>query len=166
MNSELPIPSGLQDITNADSYLQEAAAPQWATGLAIAAGVIIVIAIIWALRSPQKKYGKSQGQLANEALTSLKERCAELSNKELATELSLILRRFLDVTYQDPSIYQTHEEFILREDALLNIDNDKRSHLLDFLTHLNAFKYKQQSTAAQDELIKQANELLTQLSKN
>ena len=61
--------------------------------------------------------------------------------RECCQGLSLILRRYLSGSTQDPALYETHEEFSQRMDSLSNVPLSCQLETRDLLEHLAEFKY-------------------------
>ena len=51
------------------------------------------------------------------------------------------MRRYLAACLAEPALYETHEEFILRGDALTKLPAGAREHLNPLLTRLAELKY-------------------------
>ncbi len=60
---------------------------------------------------------------------------------DVATEASLIMRHYLVVTLQEPALYETHEEFIMRDDALRELPAGAQARLAPLLNQLASAKY-------------------------
>lgn len=61
--------------------------------------------------------------------------------REAAVQCSLIIRRYLSVVANDPALFETHEEYISRHEALKNFSEEaRRSATLGF-GRLAAIKY-------------------------
>lgn len=60
---------------------------------------------------------------------------------EVATKTSLILRHYLALTLEEPALYETHEEFLLRSDALKKLPRGSRERLAPLLSELATAKY-------------------------
>lgn len=61
--------------------------------------------------------------------------------REAAVQTSLILRRFLADAIGDPSLFETQEEFISRQDALKVLKPDARDACAAGFTRLSKLKY-------------------------
>ena len=90
-------------------------------------------------------YGESKS-----ALEHLRESLGGRHLAEVATEASLILRHYLAVAMEEPALYETHEEFVMRSDALVDLPAGARDRLAPLLDHLAAAKYGPSSS--QDDL--------------
>ncbi len=65
----------------------------------------------------------------------------ESGNRETAVEVSLILRRYLARSLNEPALFETHEEFIARHDGLVRLPEDVRTSTGEFFERLAAHKY-------------------------
>lgn len=61
--------------------------------------------------------------------------------RETAIRVSMILRRYLARSMNEPALYQTHEEFISRHDGLKDLPEDLKSEVGAFFSKLAAKKY-------------------------
>jgi hypothetical protein len=83
------------------------------------------------------------------------------NSRALATQASLILRRYLAAAVNDPSLYETHEEFVARSGSLRNLSETARDACHRGLADLAAVKYAPAEAAvAPAALLAGARELL------
>ncbi len=61
--------------------------------------------------------------------------------REAAAWVSLVLRRYLVRSMQEPALFETHEEFVGRHDGLKDLPEDVRADVAVFFTKLAALKY-------------------------
>ena len=61
--------------------------------------------------------------------------------RDAAVQSSLILRRYLSVAANDPALFETHEEFISRHDALSLLTDDARAASEAGFSRLASLKY-------------------------
>lgn len=81
--------------------------------------------------------------------------------------ISLILRQYLEATFEDPLLFETHEEFTLRPDALARLHPDSRQPVCDHLTELSDLKYApSKGDKKVSELIDKAGEILAHIEFN
>jgi len=102
-------------------------------------------------------------------LTKAQEELNALSKTNLpphiiASEISLILRRYLETTFNDPVLFETQSEFTLRPNALQDLPNAPRSQIIHLLTQLSQLKYAPHQSIDPAPLISQALQLLPSLS--
>jgi hypothetical protein len=101
-------------------------------------------------------------QAARRGLAAL--HASELTAPELATRVSLLLRRYLAELTRDPALYETREEFIGRSDALAQLSPSERSATGGFFDALAQLKYAPLSHAVDPApLLERAESLLREL---
>jgi len=61
--------------------------------------------------------------------------------RETAIRVSMILRRYLARSMNEPALFETHEEFVARHDGLKDLPDDVKSEVGSFFTKLAAVKY-------------------------
>jgi hypothetical protein len=61
--------------------------------------------------------------------------------RDAAVQCSLVLRKYLSVAAADPALYETHEEFIARRDALQALSDAARTAAESGFSRLAALKY-------------------------
>lgn len=86
----------------------------------------------------------------------------DLSLAEVSANVSLILRDYLAKTFKDQALYETHEEFILRSNALQDLPHGARARLLPLLSSLANAKYTPSriDPAACERIIEDSLEIL------
>ena len=105
--------------------------------------VLVVLVILWVVG---RKTPVGGGGVArrNAALAESKEALGRVVTKDArdaAVQCSLILRNYLSVTFDDPALYETHEEFVLRHDALQALAPELRADAVAGFSRLAALKY-------------------------
>lgn len=111
---------------------------------AVAAAVVLVLALIgvWFLRKKVKPVDPRVVRNAafEEAVASLTATTAD-NARDAAVKSSLILRKYLAAAAVDPALYETHEEFVSRHDALKALTSDARAAAESGFAKLAALKY-------------------------
>ena len=132
------IPELEQDISAASFH---AAAYGWIVALVLVLLLLLIIAllILRRLRRRLPQQPPSAEEVALQALDCLED--TSLSPKEFSLQLSMILREFLTGETQDPALFETHEEFSRRVDALAAIPADSRNDVMRLLDDLARLKY-------------------------
>ena len=134
----------LHDLPDPAPWLPGIEAPWW-LWLALIMGAIAVVALIVVKRlrglaqpagDPNRAYEESR-----ERLTNLKENLTGRSLAEVATDASLTLRAYLAETLEDPALFETHEEYLSRHDALAKLPSGARERLAPLLAQLAELKY-------------------------
>ena len=86
------------------------------------------------------------------------------SAREAAVHCSLILRRYLSAAANDPALFETHEEFISRHDALQALTPETRATTGRVFERLAALKYAPEiPDASSTEVIAESRSLLETL---
>ena len=139
----------------------------WGPWLAAAALLVVLAGIGWWWWRRRKPPADVPGARRQAAFA---EACAALAMipttevREAAVLASLILRRYLSVAAGDPALYETHEEFVARHDALLALAPEVRAATVVGFDRLAALKYAPViAAAAAVEVIADARALLETL---
>lgn len=132
--------------------LREPAAPdrllphdEFLAGLLIATALALVLLVAWQVWQRQRrrssKHLQSARDLAYKEATSSLERIAAAEARAAAVQASLILRKYLSLAAADPALFETHEEFISRHDALQPLTETARAACTAGFARLAALKY-------------------------
>lgn len=165
---ELP----LHDLVPADQFAPQSHTPLW-QWFAIAAATALLTVLLWLLYRHLRSNQQS-GQTENTAYEIAKDRLDQLKSSAkadqlppsvLASRISLVLRAYLEQTAGDPSLFQTHEEFLLSKEALATLPESGRKTTESFFSKLADQKYapSQAATSTQSVLCDDASDLLRQL---
>ncbi len=135
------IPTLEEEISPAELMVQSISGPVlW--GLIILL-VLIVALVVWLVLRSRKRRATlpplTPRQLAERALDRLAEQLPPL--RESSLRLSMILRTFLTGQTQDPALFETHEEFSRRMDALSTVPRSCQYATRDLLERLAEQKY-------------------------
>jgi hypothetical protein len=65
----------------------------------------------------------------------------------------MILRKYLSITAEDPALFETHEEFVSRHDALQKIPQATRDEVAAIFNRLVTIKYAPNAANANAEKI-------------
>lgn len=119
--------------------------PWWAWTM-IALGSLIVILLIILLASRQKPAVASNNKVdRNKAYMEAQKEiqdASKLQPREAATNISSALRRYMTTIFGDPTLYETHEEYLSRHEALSCIPESSRLKVSELFSELASFKYK------------------------
>lgn len=110
----------------------------------IAAACIAFLALIWWFVKFRKQRQIDPALRRLEAYRTAKTQLETLNQPEpraCATAASLILRRYLADVAQDPSLFETHEEFLHRSDALQGMTAGAREAAKSGFNELAGLKY-------------------------
>lgn len=119
-------------------------------------------------RSPSPRSDQSLPPLqqARQALNELNEQGENLDVPTFATKLSLILRTYLATAKNDPSLFETREEFLAQADRLKTLPAGARQKLDELFAELNQFQYARPTSDPSQcqSLLTQARQVLEGLS--
>lgn len=161
-------PLELHDVESAERFLARFWLPWWqwlALGAAVLALLVVLAIILRRTRQPRTDPAAALRR-AQLALAALAERPPSAIS-QLATDVSLVLRRFLAEASGDPALYQTREEFVSRSDALAALPATERTATTELFAELAELKYAPASHApavgASGALVARATRLLETL---
>ena len=86
--------------------------------------------------------------------------------RQCATELSLILRTYLTGTSEDPTLFETHQEFSMRADALMNLPVQEQIPVRNLLQRMVQLKYEPNTTddaSVASELARETKDIIERL---
>jgi hypothetical protein len=142
----------LMESSSVETLIPKAETP-W---LWIAIGAVLLLAlIVWLIRRRMKRAKDP----ANIRETAFKDAIAALDATSrsdahaAALESSMILRKYLSITAEDPALFETHEEFISRHDALQKIPQATRDEVAAIFSRLVTIKYAPEAANANAEKI-------------
>ncbi|MEM9080399.1 MAG: hypothetical protein AAGC74_06905 [Verrucomicrobiota bacterium] len=148
--------------------------PSWLVNLLIALAVftLILLAALIGFLHNLSKQKQTPSSLRNpyhesrQTLLSLKDQTLPLA--ELATRISLTIRRFLADSRSDPSLFETREEFLANHERLRSLPTQARNRLEELLETLSACQYAPPSSeqTKTNQLLDQAIATLDGLASN
>lgn len=159
--------SDFYDITDPGEFLPEPTTPWWIwllIGLAAILAVGGVYFVIQKLKTTRLQ--ATQLDKARRQLDKLRKEARDLPPHVTATRISLIIRRYLAIAFNEPALFETNEEFTLRESALTQLHPDSRQPITQHLTTLSTLKYAPTGTANTDQLITDAENILANIEIN
>lgn len=117
---------------------------------------------------------KPKGHSALDKERAYREALKELSGlnlddlREMAMRVSLIVRTYLARHLEEPALYETHEEFVSRHDALAKLPDDTKLETRRVFAQLAEIKYGPTGdvTMEPDTLKREAIELLERIHKS
>lgn len=132
--------------------LREPASPEallpasgWGPWLAAAAVIVVLAGIGWWWWWRRRK--PVAGGMVALRQVAFAEACAAMAAistadvRDAAVLSSLILRKYLATAAGDPALYETHEEFVARHDALCALTPQVRAATAEGFSRLAALKY-------------------------
>ena len=135
--------------------------------LAAAAATVILLVAAWMFLRKRKPAGADLPSLRkaayNEAKSAL-EKTSPATCRETAVVSSLILRKYLSAAANDPALFETHEEFISRQDSLQALKPEARAAAEAGFSRLASLKYAPEiPEEAPDQVIAESRALLETL---
>jgi len=107
--------------------------------VAVIAALVLLVAILLrrkpvvdASKEKREAYLEAKAALSGDEVTE---------PRESAIRVSMILRRYLARSMNEPALFETHEEFIARHDGLKDLPDALKSEVGDFFSKLAADKY-------------------------
>lgn len=158
----------LKPLVAPEPLLPQQMFPEWAW-YAMAAGVIVLTALIIVIARMTRKRADQKApenirQLAyGEAIATLDSATPQERIQEVAVTISSAIRRYLTRVSGDPTLYETHEEFISRHEVLTRYPEELRKAASDLFTELARLKYGQEATGNAETLVTKARALLENL---
>jgi len=140
--NEAPLNFELAEPSHPERLLPQFALEVWMIPAAVAL-LLGIYAVVIVLR---RKFGKSTNPLSIRAAAHARAE-AELSevespsSRQAAVRCSLILRKYLATATSDPSLYETHNEFLMRHDSLAAMTEEAREAATAGFSRLAALKY-------------------------
>lgn len=116
-----------------------------------AAGLILAVVLLVVMLR-RKKEAVDPHREKREAYIEAKKDLAKTDAGELrdtAVLVSVILRRYLARSMQEPALFETQEEFVSRHDALRDLPEDVRQSVAEFFAKLAGVKYAPKQVMAQ-----------------
>ncbi len=104
--------------------------------------LILLILLGYLLLRKSKVYDpkRAKREAFQQALSELTEMNVSLG-KENVIMVSLVMRKYLAKSMNEPALYETHEEFIGRHDAIKDLDAELKSDISNYFSELALIKY-------------------------
>jgi hypothetical protein len=135
--------------------------------IATATGTLFLLVLLgYFLLRKAKVYDptKAKREAYRQALSELAKLKASLG-KENVLMVSLTMRKYLATCMNEPALYETHEEFIGRHDAIKDLDEELKNAISVYFSELAAMKYgpAEEQVFDVDSLKQQATNLLERI---
>lgn len=118
--------------------------------------VVLVASLIFWLICHRMKHAKDPANIREaafkDAIAAL-DAIPQNDPHSAALESSMILRKYLSITAEDPALFETHEEFVSRHDALQKISQAMRDEVAAIFSRLATIKYAPDAVNANAETI-------------
>jgi len=154
----------LRELVPVEPLLPEPGLPPWAwvaIGLGIFAAALLVVLIRRSRSRPE-----APSRIREEAYLRARQELESVPGggiQEAATRVSVTLRHYLASVSGDPALFETHEEFISRHQALASYPEDLRKVTAEGFSHLARLKYGPDATGDPIALVTAARQLLDRL---
>jgi len=153
----------LRDPIPAEKFLPGPEMHWWIWGLLALAAILVIALLVAILRRSKQGPRVDPSAARRRALAALAGIDPSKRAAEVATEVSLLLRRFLADTLGDPALFETHEEFLSRQASLDGLPEDQRQQTRDHFATLAHLKYGPDTEADTTELLTETRQLLENL---
>lgn len=130
----------LRDIPDVSHMLPHEWWPWWAW-VCVVTGVFLLWRVISWLQANSSQHDSLRDRAFEDARQALQEAKSHTTAVALSTALSLALRRYLTIAFADPSLFETHEEFLARHDAFAALPENIRHALSEHFSTLCRYKY-------------------------
>ena len=142
----------LMESSSVEALIPKAETP-W---LWIAIGAVLLVAlIVWLIRRRLKR-ATDPASIREAAFKDAIAALDAISHSDAhaaALDSSMTLRKYLSITAEDPALFETHEEFVSRHDALKKIPQSTRDEVAAIFSRLASIKYAPDAANANAEKI-------------
>lgn len=166
MNEQADDALVLRGLVPAEPLLPPPGLPWWAS-LAIGAAVVALVGLVAFLRRAKRRKtdpARAREDAYRAALADLESPATGM--QEAATRVSVALRRYLAAVAGDPALFETHEEFVARHQALSGYPEELRKSAAEGFSHLARLKYGREASGDPAALFSAARQLLDRLHQH
>lgn len=146
--------------------------PEWEPELwwFFAGGAGLALLILLLVKLLRKKGGEDTGKVEREAYqkaSGILRTMEAGEGRDVAVEISIVLRSYLAESLGDSALFETHEEFVARHNALAGFPDDVRSEVAGYFALLAEHKYGQVKLGSEvsGDLIKGGERLLERMHR-
>jgi hypothetical protein len=157
----------LRDLAPAEPFLQPPGWPWWAWLLA---GLVALSAVILVIAIARRKKAATPPDLRLRAESAYRKACEGIEQagatggvQEAATACSTAVRGYLATVCGDPSLFETHEEFLARHQALESYPAEMRERVSTGFSRLAELKYGKDRKGEIAAVTDESRRLLDQL---
>lgn len=160
----------LRDLSPADPFIQSPGWPWWAW-LILALGLVgIALLVRFAVKRGDTSAGEDPRVVAErayrQAVSDIGDSARESGARAVAIACSTAIRRYLSTVCGDPSLFETHEEFLSRHEALKGFPGSIRERTGSVFAHLAALKYGRSPNGDAAEIVDGCRDLLGALHQS
>ncbi|MEM9238229.1 MAG: hypothetical protein AAGB14_15765 [Verrucomicrobiota bacterium] len=156
-----------RELEAAEPFLQAPAWPWWVWGIAGLIVIALILGIIAIARHKSPATPPDLGIRAEKAYLEAREEIDRAGSlqaaQQAATACSAAVRRYLSTVCGDPSLFETHEEFLARHHALESYPAEVRDRVSSNFCRLAEVKYGKSSTGDVASIVGDGGGLLDQL---
>lgn len=146
---EKPDSLQLMEPASPDALLPDSGVSLWWMAAAIVAvSVLVSIIVRWRKRIAARKIPIDPRVSAYEAAVENLAVMTPADARSTAVQCSLILRRYLADATRDRALFETHEEFVSRQDSMQALTEVARSAAATVFNHLASLKYAPETPSA------------------
>lgn len=132
----------LQDSASPEALLPDHGLwPWWATVALTAVAVALALVLFFRKRKAAAENPRKVREDAFRDALAILSGIRTEDPRDAAVQCSLAVRKYLSIAAADPALYETHEEFISRQDALQALNEDARKSAESGFSRLAALKY-------------------------
>jgi hypothetical protein len=133
----------LLEAPSPESLLPDSGFSQWwiVAGVALLVLIMVVVIVIARKRRSPAPSTQSLRHAARADAVAELSRIITTDARDAAIQCSLILRRYLSIAAGDPALFETHEEFVSRHDALQQLTAETRLVAATGFSRLATMKY-------------------------
>lgn len=162
-------PLDLRGLVPPEPLLPAPGWPSWAWFALAAAVLLVALAVVIVFRLARREKAMSGPSLLQaayrEAVAALKQ-VPENRIQESATWISSALRTYLARACSEPALYETHEEFVCRTEALATFPEELREETSRTFSLLARLKYGPDAQGDPRPLAENAREILEKLHQH
>ena len=124
-----------------ESLVPDSLVEPWMIVVAVLLALALLAVVIFKKKKVALLDPLAVRQTAHAAAAAALDKIGAVPAREAAVQSSLILRRYLSVVAGDPALFETHEEYVSRHEALKAFSEDARSAASLGFARLAAMKY-------------------------
>ena len=113
----------------------------WAIGGGVLLIILLAAWVLWRNRRPKPVSAEDLHKKAHQEAIAALAACPSEERTPTATECSLILRRYLATVTGDAALFETHEEWVSRNDAVEDFNEALKEQIREHFGQLATWKY-------------------------
>ena len=157
----------LRDLVPAEPFIQSPGWPWWAWAIVAVLAIGLALLIRQLFKKRDEEAGPDLRHIADEAYRIACDKIDLAANltaiQDVATSCSEAVRRYLATVTKDPSLFETHEEFLSRHQALADFPSEIRQQVSKGFSHLARLKYGKSVSGEASTITQESRALLQSL---